>query len=163
LLFLSLAKPFISVLLLQPEQMYLIELESSSKAQLQSEGPPTSAAYTPIRPRARLIMRRPATPAGISAKPPTAARPATGVRPPNWPPPPCPLHGAAQPLPTPVEDTSAHQGGPAFAPATQKSFTSPQRCRMWNEGGMLMVRAPSLVGHDEGPSLSLSFAVLDPR
>ena len=36
----------------------------------------------------------------------------------NWPPPPCPLHGTTQPLPTPVEHTSAHQGGPVFAPAT---------------------------------------------
>jgi hypothetical protein len=26
----------------------------------------------------------------------------------NWPPSPCPLHGATQPLPTPVEHTSAH-------------------------------------------------------
>jgi hypothetical protein len=47
----------------------------------------------------------------------------------NWPPPPCPLHGATQPLPTPVEHTSAYQGGPAFAPATPQP---PPRCRMWN-------------------------------
>jgi len=36
----------------------------------------------------------------------------------NWPPSPCPLHGATRPLPTPVEHISAYQGGPAFAPAT---------------------------------------------
>jgi hypothetical protein len=28
----------------------------------------------------------------------------------NWPPSPCPLHGATRPLPTPVEHISAHQG-----------------------------------------------------
>jgi hypothetical protein len=51
----------------------------------------------------------------------------TGVWP-SWPPPPCPLHGATQPpptaLPTPVEHTSAHQGGPAFVPAIQQPCTS---------------------------------------
>jgi hypothetical protein len=46
----------------------------------------------------------------------------------NWPPPPGPLRSATQPLPTPAEHNSAHQGGPAFAPATPQPAPSAAAC-----------------------------------
>jgi hypothetical protein len=56
------------------------------------------------------------SPAATPAKPPNRAVRPTGVWPSNWPPPPCPLHGAPQPLPTPAEHTPAYEGGPVRPP-----------------------------------------------
>jgi hypothetical protein len=54
------------------------------------------------------------TPADISAKPPPPSPEPHWRVTSNWPPSPCPLHGVTRHLPTPVEHTSAYQGGPAF-------------------------------------------------
>jgi hypothetical protein len=65
-----------------------------------------AAALLPVD--ATHVAAVPSTPAAISAKPPAVASRQTHWRvTSNWPPSPCPLHGATRPLPTPAGAVAA--------------------------------------------------------